>query len=203
MTTANAITLGRLALIPVFIVALESHRRTGVEWERWVALAVFGFASLLDGVDGWVARRFNQQTEVGAFLDPLADKLLVVSALALLTWKESRLVHLPVFLLGFAVLRDSLLALGFLLLRWATGGPRIRPHWLGKVATLTQMAVITWTLAALSASGQLVLALAATALTVASGLWYLGKGLEQARESGKQRRPGPWLKGPGERGRVP
>jgi CDP-diacylglycerol--glycerol-3-phosphate 3-phosphatidyltransferase len=199
MTTANVITLGRLALIPVFVVALESHRRTGQEWERWAALVVFGVASLLDGVDGWVARRFNQRTEIGAFLDPLADKLLVVSALALLTSKQSRLVHLPSFLLGFAVLRDSLLALGFIGLRWATGGPQIHPHWLGKVATITQMAAIAWTLAALSASGQFVLAVLATALTVVSGLWYLGKGLEQARESGKQRRSGPWLKGPGGR----
>ncbi len=199
MTAANVITWGRLALIPVFVVALESHRRTGVEWERWMALTVFCVASLLDGVDGWVARRFNQQTEVGAFLDPLADKLLVVSALALLTWKGSRLIPLPVFLLGFAVLRDSLLALGFIALRWTTGGPQIHPHWLGKVATFTQMGTVAWTLAAWSASGQFILAVAATALTVASGLWYLGKGLEQARESGRQRRSDPWLKGPGGR----
>lgn len=198
MTTANVITSVRLALIPVFVVALESHRRTGQDWERWTALGVFGAASLLDGVDGWVARRFNQRTEIGSFLDPLADKLLVVSALALLTSKQSRLIHLPSFLLGTAVLRDGLLAMGFIGLRWATGGPRIHPHWLGKVATMTQMAVITWTLASLSASGQFFLAVLATGLTVVSGLWYLGRGLEQARESGQQRRSGPWLRGPGE-----
>lgn len=201
MTTANIITLSRLGLIPVFIAALEYHRHAGVEWARWAALGSFGLAAVLDGVDGWVARRFQQMTELGALLDPMADKLLLVSGLVLLTWKESRLPHLPPYLLGLALLRDVLLTVGFIGLRWMTGGPQVRPHWLGKLATVGQMATICWTLANQSRNGQLVLSAGAAALTVLSGLWYLGQGVQQGRDSAHHRRSGPWLVAPRPKGR--
>ncbi len=202
MTTANVITMGRLGLIPLFVVALEYHRHTGMEWARWAALVSFGLAAVLDGVDGWVARRYQQMTELGALLDPMADKLLLVSALVLLTWSESRLPHLPPFLLGLALLRDLLLTVGFIGLRWMTGGPQVRPHWSGKLATVCQMATVMWTLAAQSRSGQWILAVAASALTVVSGLWYLGQGIQQGRDSAHHRRSGPWLVAPQPKKRV-
>lgn len=77
MTTANKITLVRIALIPVFMVltALDST------WAVWAAFFVFALASLTDGVDGYIARKYNQVSNFGKFVDPLADKLLVFAAL--------------------------------------------------------------------------------------------------------------------------
>lgn len=201
MTAANAITLGRIALVPVFAGALELHRRTGLDWARWAALVAFGLAAFLDAVDGWVARRFQQRTELGALLDPLADKLLLLTALGLLTWTATRLNPLPIWFGGIVLLRDFLLTFGFLLLRWATGGPRVRPHGLGKLATVGQMAAILWTLLHRSVEGQRIIAGVATGLTVASGMAYLGAGIQQWREGTRIRRSGPWISVP-RRGRV-
>ena len=77
MTAANMITLVRVALIPVFMVAASLNSGAA----RTVAIIVFVLASLTDGVDGYVARKYNQVTNFGKFIDPLADKLLVLSAL--------------------------------------------------------------------------------------------------------------------------
>ena len=78
MNTANKLTLCRVVMIPIFIVLLY--------WEfaahLWVALGVFVLASITDFVDGYVARHYNQITDFGKFMDPLADKLLVMSAMA-------------------------------------------------------------------------------------------------------------------------
>jgi len=76
----NILTLLRIALIPVFIVVYYLPW----EWHHFASAAIFGLAALTDWVDGYLARRFNQVTPFGAFLDPVADKLIVVAALVLL-----------------------------------------------------------------------------------------------------------------------
>ena len=78
MTTANKITVLRILLVPFFIYLLLEYREVGEEWRRWAALGCFAVAAVLDGVDGFIARRFHQKSELGAVLDPLADKLLLV-----------------------------------------------------------------------------------------------------------------------------
>ncbi|MCC6235284.1 MAG: CDP-alcohol phosphatidyltransferase family protein, partial [Verrucomicrobiales bacterium] len=85
MTLANQVTIARILLIPVFVVEVLYYRHSGVEIHRWIALTLFLVASVSDGIDGWIARRFNQRTRLGAVLDPLADKLLLASALILLS----------------------------------------------------------------------------------------------------------------------
>ncbi len=77
MTTANKITLARIALIPVFMVLASLSQG----WAQWAALGVFALASLTDGIDGHIARKYNQVSNFGKFVDPLADKLLVFAAL--------------------------------------------------------------------------------------------------------------------------
>lgn len=77
MTTANIITIARIALIPIF---MFSALTGGLAWNI-VALVIFIFASATDGVDGYIARKYNQVTTLGKFLDPLADKLLVTAAI--------------------------------------------------------------------------------------------------------------------------
>ena len=78
MNTANKLTLLRVVMIPVFLVLLYQD----FAGHLWAALAVFVLASITDFVDGYVARHYNQITDFGKFMDPLADKLLVMSAMA-------------------------------------------------------------------------------------------------------------------------
>ncbi len=82
MTTASKITLVRVAMIPAYMVTMYlSHGEAG----RWmyVSLAIFIIASLTDFIDGYIARHYNQTTDFGKFLDPLADKLLTIAAMAM------------------------------------------------------------------------------------------------------------------------
>lgn len=81
MTTASKITLIRVALIPIFMTLFLMSNT--VQWLRWLALGVFIVASLTDFVDGKIARRYHQESNFGKFLDPLADKLLVISAMTI------------------------------------------------------------------------------------------------------------------------
>ncbi len=81
MTTANKITILRILLIPFFVVELIYYVETGNEIHRLVAILSFAIAAILDGVDGYIARHYNQNSELGEILDPLADKLLLVSGI--------------------------------------------------------------------------------------------------------------------------
>ena len=66
MTTANKITIGRILLVPFFIVEVLNYVGRGLEWHRYLAIAAFATAALSDGVDGYLARRYNQRSELGA-----------------------------------------------------------------------------------------------------------------------------------------
>ena len=82
MTTASKITLVRVAFIPAFMVLMYLSGGAANGW-MWCSLAVFIIASLTDFIDGYIARKYNQVSDFGKFLDPLADKLLVISAMAM------------------------------------------------------------------------------------------------------------------------
>jgi CDP-diacylglycerol--glycerol-3-phosphate 3-phosphatidyltransferase len=91
MTTANKLTLVRIALIPVFLGVLYA----GFPGSRYVALAVFIIASLTDTLDGYIARKYHLVTDFGKFIDPVADKLLVLTTLVMLVrggWMEAWVV---------------------------------------------------------------------------------------------------------------
>ena len=95
MTTANKITIARLILIPIFMGVLLLDK----PWSWPVALAIFILAGVTDSLDGWVARKYNQVTNVGKFLDPLADKLLVMAALLIfLGWGRASVWAVAVIL---------------------------------------------------------------------------------------------------------
>ena len=89
MTTANKITILRILLIPFFVVELIYYVETGNELHRLVAMLSFAVAAILDGVDGYIARHYNQKSELGAILDPLADKLLLVSGIVALSFNHA------------------------------------------------------------------------------------------------------------------
>lgn len=183
MTTANKITIFRILLIPLFIFELLGYRSTGAEWQRWLALSAFGLAAILDGVDGYVARRFQQRSELGAVLDPAADKLLLVSAVILLSLTRTHLEPLPLWF-GVTILsRDVLVSLGSLVVYYTLGRISVRPRWTGKVATVLQMAVLLWAMLKLPAQAQYWIAALAALCTGISGLQYVLDGMQQLSSS--------------------
>ena len=82
MTTASKITLVRVALIPAYLVTMYLSGGEAGLW-LWISLAIFIIASLTDFIDGHIARKYNQVSDFGKFLDPLADKLLTIAAMAM------------------------------------------------------------------------------------------------------------------------
>lgn len=143
MTLANKITLARIGLIPVFV-AFAIYHGLGVaagrpqEWLRWAAIGAFILAAASDGLDGFVARRLNQRTELGALLDPLADKGLLLAAIITLSFSHWSYT-LPVWFAVLVVARDLIVMAGALVLVLLQGKVAVRPTWTGKSATAFQM----------------------------------------------------------------
>jgi cardiolipin synthase len=179
MGLANWLTVLRIVLIPVFVTLLV-YGRPG-----W-ALAVFSAAALTDLLDGWVARRRRIASRLGAFLDPLADKLLVTASFVTLT----ALTALPFWITAVVISRDVILVVGALLLHMV--GIRIhpRPTRAGKAATLFQVLTVLSGLVGravpavpLSLAPPLIMALTAV-FTVVSGCQYLVRGMQFLNATG-------------------
>lgn len=147
MTTANKITILRILLIPFFVVEILYYVQSGDEVHRLWALIAFAIASILDGVDGYVARHYNQRSELGTILDPLADKLLLVSAIVVLSFDHRPHLGLfPLWLTGTIIGRDLLLGIGAVTVRLVVGQITVRPRVTGKIATVFQMVTVCWIL---------------------------------------------------------
>lgn len=127
--TANKLTMLRVILIPVYLVVWYLNMETSAYW----ALAVFVVASVTDFADGYVARHYNQVTTFGKFMDPLADKILVITAMI---WFAS-VGMLPVWALVIVVAREF--AVSGLRLVAVDNGRVIAAAWSGKVKTFSTM----------------------------------------------------------------
>jgi cardiolipin synthase (CMP-forming) len=138
LTVPNMLTVFRMVLIPVFVTLLFYQRFL------W-ALAVFVIAGLTDGLDGLLARRFAQQSQLGTVLDPIADKLMLVTAFIVLSMRsvfpQPLPSHLPVpFWVTVAVIsRDVFIIVGAAAINMMTGFRGFRPSWLGKLNTIVQI----------------------------------------------------------------
>ena len=129
LTAANQLTLLRMLLIPAFVILV-------VYGYQGHALLVFATAGLTDALDGLIARRAGQKTSLGAWLDPMADKLLLVSAFLVLTWPGLGLANqLPIWLTVLIISRDVVIVLTVLVVNLAIGPRTFRPSVFGKVAT--------------------------------------------------------------------
>ena len=185
MTTANKITILRILLIPFFVVEIIYYVRTGNEAYRLAGVLAFAAAAILDGVDGYVARRYKQWSELGTILDPLADKLLLVSAIVVLSFdNEPYLRQFPLWLTGLIIGRDILLAIGSVVLHVVVGKITIRPRLTDKVATVFQMITVSWILLRWDFNRGLleIWILGAGLFTGVSGLLYL---VDWMRQLGK------------------
>lgn len=184
MTTANKVTIARILLVPFFIAQVLYYGNGAGEAHRWLAIAAFGLCALSDGIDGYIARRFNQRSELGTILDPAADKLLLVSGVVLLSFDHApHLPQLPLWLVTTIVGRDVLLAMGALLIHQVCGRVTVRPSLLGKVSTVLQMATVLWALLKWRPEYLMPLALATAVGTGISGLLYVWEGARQLSAS--------------------
>ncbi len=173
-----------MLLIPFFVVEVLYYVNTGNETHRLVAILCFATASICDGVDGYIARRYNQISELGMILDPLADKLLLVSGVVVLSFNHApRLGQIPLWLTGTIIGRDVLILVGIVLVHLTVGKVKARPRLFGKIATVLQMACILWILLKWDddwgAPWIKWLTLAAAGCTVVSGLLYAGDCVRQ------------------------
>jgi cardiolipin synthase len=171
MNLPNYITLVRVILIPFFI-NLMIYSYYGE------ALAVFMVACATDALDGMIARLTKTKTALGAFLDPMADKLLIVSAFVTLVL----LGKLPVWLVIIVVSRDAILTMGSLIIYFTTHDLKIQPSLIGKATTVLQLIVVTLSLVLLNYGTEMglmtVLQWATAGATVASGAQYVMRGIK-------------------------
>lgn len=180
MTTANKITILRILLIPFFVVEVLYYVKNGNEVHRLAAILSFAIAAICDGVDGYIARRYNQRSELGAILDPLADKLLLVSGIVVLSFEHRPYLEtIPLWLTGTIIGRDILVLAGMVVIQMTVGKVKVRPRMVGKVATVLQMVIILWILLKWDANWLRVLQLAAAICTGISGLLYVWDGSRQ------------------------
>ncbi len=142
VTVPNLLTVFRMVLIPVFVSLLF--------YQRFVlALGIFVLAGITDGLDGLLARRFDQRSQLGTILDPIADKLMLVTSFVVLSMRavfpQPLPPHLPVpFWVTVAVIsRDVFILVGAAAINIVTGFRGFRPSMLGKVNTVVQIVAIT------------------------------------------------------------
>jgi cardiolipin synthase (CMP-forming) len=188
MTTANKITILRILLIPFFVVEVLYYVKTGNEVQRAVALLTFAVAAICDGVDGYIARHYNQYSELGAILDPLADKLLLVSGVVLLSFDHGpRLGQFPFWFTGTIIGRDLVILIGMTVIHLTVGKVKVRPRIMGKLATVLQMIAILWILLKWDEvwSGRclVIWTLGGAICTGISGLLYVWDGVHQLSAS--------------------
>jgi cardiolipin synthase len=167
VTIPNLITVLRFFLVPFVVLALLSGR---VQW----AFVAFLAAGISDGVDGFIARHFDQRSKLGAYLDPIADKLLLVTVFLVLGYMGD----LPLWLVIAAVSRDGLI-IGAVLLSTIMGNPvEVKPLFVSKANTAIQIVLAGWVLAELALGAPFGpirqwLVIVSGILTVASAAAYL------------------------------
>ena len=186
LTLPTLITLGRIALIPVFAwlavrYAASITATSSDEILRYTAVAVYVIAAASDGLDGYLARRLDQRTKLGAFLDPIADKGLLLTGLvtlSLVPW-DNQGWRIPLWFLALVILRDCIILGGIVILYRLNGRVPIAPVWTGKVCTVTQLIALGWVMLKLLPFSPLYPAIVAAVFTVWSGVDYIRMGISQ------------------------
>jgi CDP-diacylglycerol--glycerol-3-phosphate 3-phosphatidyltransferase len=145
----NGITLARIFLVGPLVICLL-NLNSGWPYWRHLALATFVLMAFSDILDGYLARRMGAETPIGGFLDPVADKLLVTSAVILLAIEQTAVpgYRLPSWVPVIAIGKDLLIVIGFLLLYAATGEFQLQPRRLGKTCTTVQLLLVAYVLVA-------------------------------------------------------
>lgn len=166
LTLPNVLTVGRLVMVPFVVYFLAQGDFAMAFW-------LFAVAAATDLFDGKLARLLNQRSEFGAWLDPIADKAMLLSSLAMLTW----LGVLPLWLMLLIGARDLLVLVGAATYRALTGSLEVAPTWWGKTATAVEFVLVSMALAhqAYGLAGSLLqlMIVPAGLLAFASGAHYV------------------------------
>jgi len=186
LTIPNFITIARLFAVPLIVWLMINDLYL-------LAAILFALAGISDAVDGFIAKHYDQSSELGGYLDPLADKALLVSVFVTLGFKGV----LPLWLIMLAVSRDILIV-GAVILAWMMNNPlAMRPHWVSKFNTAAQIVLVALALgerAGVTGFGSLVgfgvvVVAASTVLSAASYLreWnqHMSEGVDRATEDGR------------------
>ena len=176
MNLANKISAARIILIPFFIAAVIYSRLD-------IALALFILATISDGLDGAIARGLRQKTELGTILDPVADKMLLVSAYICLSIVSSASLklRLPPYVPIIVISRDVIIVIGSVMVYILKGDIKISPSAIGKITTFFQMITVVSMLVQFKYS--YIIWNVAVAMTVLSGIDYIWKGSRMLNEN--------------------
>jgi cardiolipin synthase len=183
LTLPNFLSLARIVLTPVFIWAMVLRR-------PWLAFGIFLVAGATDALDGFTARYFKLKTNLGLWLDPAGDKILLTGAFVVLTLPALSSPNvLPLWLTAICIGRDVLIALGALSYIWIRGRRLFKPTLLGKVSTVCQvmalLAVLLWNGFGTSPAFLPWLYILTAGLTSASGLHYVISSLVRFFQEGR------------------
>ena len=173
MTTANKLTILRVLMIPAFLVVLY----WGFPGSRYVALGIYIVACLTDLLDGYIARHYNQISDFGKFMDPLADKMLVMAAMCYFV----ECGQMPGWCLAIVLLREF--AVSGMRLVAVEQGRVIAAAWSGKVKTASTMVCLCLMLVFQSNLLNVVCIAVIVATTVYSGIEYFAKNLDVFKEA--------------------
>ena len=171
MNTANLLTIFRVLLVPVFAVFLYK----GTPESRLIALGIFLVAAITDALDGLVAQRKNQISTFGKRADPIADKILLITAFIMLTLDNS----IPRFLTTIVIARDVVIVSGCLILYIVLGSPELKPSKISKCTTFLQIFTIIYALLSIRVPSILFYIVWITVVfTVISGINYVIYGVK-------------------------
>jgi len=137
LTLSTLFTLARIVLTPIIVFAMV--------WGKWdIAFWLFGAAAISDVIDGWLARWCNQQTFLGACLDPIADKFLILSIFFTLAFVQSPLFTIPIWFVVLVLIKELVLIVGGAILYIRQGHLKVSPTALGKGTMFVQVLFIAW-----------------------------------------------------------
>lgn len=167
MNIPNLLTIFRISLVPVFVIFVIHN-------DLWRALIIFVLAGITDGLDGFIARLLNQRTVVGAYLDPIADKMLLMSAYIGLAFKDM----LPGWLSVIVVSRDIIILAGIAIISLMGRGTEIHPSIASKFTTVFQILTIIIVLYPFPIFYIRIFIPITAVLTILSGIQYMYRGIK-------------------------
>lgn len=170
MNTANLLTIFRILLVPVFAVFLYK----GTPESRLIALGIFFIAGITDAIDGLIARKRDQVSKFGKHVDPIADKILLITAFIMLTLDKS----IPIFLTIIVIARDIVIISGFLILYVVLGSLEPNPSKMSKCTTFLQIFTIIYALLNIRVPSVLFVVWITVVFTVISGVNYIIYGVK-------------------------
>ncbi|PIU40120.1 MAG: CDP-diacylglycerol--glycerol-3-phosphate 3-phosphatidyltransferase [Candidatus Omnitrophica bacterium CG07_land_8_20_14_0_80_50_8] len=177
MNPANRLTVLRIVLVPVFIASLLYYS-PDKSYFYFISLTAFLLACLTDALDGYLARKLNQNTVLGSYLDPIADKLLLISGFLSLSFMGHLppAMRIPAWLTILVIARDGLILIGSIMIFLITGRLKASPLFIGKITTVLQMGTLFLSLVSAPQPLRTGIFIMTGLMTLISGIYYTRMG---------------------------